>query len=62
VIDTVRDLMSPSCEERTYKEGMRKDEDGFMDILWCGSAVLEDWNDMRSTFKVGKWKGERPRR
>lgn len=51
VIDTVRDLMSPSCEERTYKEGMRKDEDGFMDILWCQSAMLDDWNHLRSTFK-----------
>lgn len=52
VVDIVRDLMSPTAEERNYKQGMRKDEDGFMDIMWCSAAPLEDWNELRATFLV----------
>ena len=52
VVDTVRDLMSPMATEKMYKEGMRKDKDGFTDIEWCQSAVLKDWNDLRTTFQV----------
>lgn len=51
VVNIVRDLMSPTTEERVYKEGMRKDEDGFTDILWCRSEPLTDWNHLRATFK-----------
>merc|ERR1719453_2299048 len=29
---------------------MKPDADGFIDIPWCTSAVLESWNDLRSTF------------
>ena len=47
VVDIVRDLMSPTGEEQQYKAGMRKDEDGFMDIDWCGTKVIADWNDLR---------------
>lgn len=50
VVDIVRDLMSPTGEERMYKEGMRKDQDGFMDIEWCGAAQLNSWDDLRQTF------------
>ncbi len=50
VVDIVRDLMSSTGEERMYKEGMRKDQDGFMDVQWCGAKVLADWNDLRNTF------------
>ena len=39
VVDIVRDLMSAAGTEKIYKEGMRKDNDGFMDIEWCSSAV-----------------------
>ena len=35
VVDIVRDLMCPQIDERSYKEGFRKDDDGFIDILWC---------------------------
>lgn len=52
VVDIVRDLMSPSATEQHYKSGMRKDDDGFMDIDWCGVKVLKDWDDLRSTFKT----------
>ena len=41
VVDTVRDLMSSSAEEQHYKNGMRKDPDGFMDIEWCGTKVRD---------------------
>ena len=41
VVDIVRDLMSPMGEERSYKGGMRKDADGFMDITWCNAASLK---------------------
>lgn len=50
VVDTVRDLMSPNADEQHYKNGMRKDPDGFMDIEWCGTKVLHSWNDLRQEF------------
>ena len=50
VVDIVRDLMSHSGEEKSYKTGMQRDKDGFMDITWCESKVLADWDDMRHTF------------
>ena len=50
VVDIVRDLMSPTCEERSYKEGMKKDEDGFMDIKWCSSAQVNTWEELTKTF------------
>lgn len=52
VVDTVRDLMSPNGEEQHYKNGMRKDPDGFMDIEWCGTKVLHSWNELRDTFQT----------
>ena len=51
VVDIVRDLMSPTGEERSYKTGMRKDDDGFMDITWCIATKLKSWTDLRKTFK-----------
>ncbi len=52
VVDTVRDLMSPNAEEQHYKNGMRKDPDGFMDIEWCETKVLHSWNDLREQFQI----------
>ena len=52
VVDIVRDLMSPSGEERSYKDGMRKDPDGFMDIEWCISKKINSWDDFRATFQT----------
>jgi len=52
VVDTVRDLMSPNAEEQHYKNGMRKDPDGFMDIEWCETKVLHTWNDLREQFQI----------
>ena len=52
VVDIVRDLMSPTGEEQQYKAGMQKDEDGFMDINWCGQKIIADWDDLRKTFQV----------
>jgi|EP01046_Picozoa_sp_COSAG06_P006819 hypothetical protein len=52
VVDIVRDLMSPTGEEQQYKAGMQKDEDGFMDIKWCGQKIIADWDDLRATFQV----------
>ncbi|CAM9735420.1 unnamed protein product, partial [Choristocarpus tenellus] len=50
VVDTVRDLLSPVISEQHYKNGMRKDPDGFMDIDWCSNVVLNSWDELRSTF------------
>ena len=50
VVDTVRDLMSPTGKEQSYKAGMKKDADGFMDITWCQSKVLHTWDDLRREF------------
>lgn len=52
VVDTVRDLMSPNAEEQHYKNGMRKDPDGFMDIEWCIFKVINNWNELRHTFTI----------
>lgn len=52
VVDTVRDLMSPNAEERSYKSGMRADEDGFMDIDWCDEVVIKSWDELREIFQV----------
>ena len=49
VVDKIRDLMSPTAEERSYK-GMKKDDDGFMDISWCIAAVLKSWDRFSDTF------------
>ena len=49
-MDTVRDLMSPVGKEMHYKNGMKKDADGFTDIDWCSSAVLNSWDDLRQAF------------
>ena len=50
VVDIVRDLMSPIGQEKNYKEGMRKDKDGFTDIKWCIAADLQSWDELRTTF------------
>ncbi|CAM9536993.1 unnamed protein product, partial [Ascophyllum nodosum] len=50
VVDTVRDLMSPVISEQHYKSGMKKDENGFMDIEWCRSVVLNSWDELREVF------------
>ena len=51
VVNIVRDLMSPTGEEKRALAGMRKDSDGFMDVLWCVAAGLTSWNNLRSSFK-----------
>ena len=51
VVDTVRDLMPRTPAEQSYKAGMRKDKDGFMDIVWCESKIIKDWDELRTTFK-----------
>mmetsp|Transcript_57361 Transcript_57361/g.134487 ORF Transcript_57361/g.134487 Transcript_57361/m.134487 type:complete len:1073 (+) Transcript_57361:60-3278(+) len=50
VVDIVRDLMSPQAMEKHYKNGMKKDSDGFMDIEWCQAKVLHSWKDFRQAF------------
>ena len=50
VVDVVRDLMSPTGEEQSYKSGMRKDPDGFMDIEWCDTKIIQSWEDLTATF------------
>lgn len=52
VVDIVRDLMSPNAEEQHYKNGMRKDPDGFMDIEWCAAKQIHSWNELRSVFQI----------
>lgn len=51
VVDTVRDLMSSTGEEQHYKNGMRKDPDGFMDIEWCQMKTINSWNHLREEFQ-----------
>lgn len=51
-VDTVRDLMSPVGKEMHYKNGMKKDVDGFTDIEWCSGAVLNSWDNLRQAFRA----------
>ncbi len=51
VVDIVRDLMSPMNKEQSYKAGMKKDGDGFMDITWCEAQALKSWDDLRHQFQ-----------
>ena len=51
VVDTIRDLMSPVAQEKSYKEGMRKDKDGFTDVTWCLETVLSDWPGLCKIFQ-----------
>lgn len=44
--------MSPVGKEMHYKNGMKKDADGFTDIDWCSSAVLNSWDDLRQAFRA----------
>mmetsp|Transcript_73075 Transcript_73075/g.174096 ORF Transcript_73075/g.174096 Transcript_73075/m.174096 type:complete len:1082 (+) Transcript_73075:101-3346(+) len=50
VVDIVRDLMSPQASEKHYKQGMKKDDDGFTFMEWCQSKVLHSWKDFRQAF------------
>lgn len=52
VVDIVRDLMSSNAEEQHYKNGMRKDADGFMDIEWCLAKQIHSWNELRQVFQI----------
>lgn len=51
-----RDLMSPVISEQHYKNGMKKDENGFMDIDWCSSTVLNSWDELRQVFMTANAK------
>lgn len=48
--------MSPVISEQHYKSGMKKDENGFMDIDWCSSTVLNTWDELRETFMAANSK------
>lgn len=52
VVDIVRDLLSNTCEEQHYKNGMKKDEDGFMDCVWCAVKQVNTWDEFRKIFQV----------
>lgn len=52
VVDIVRDLLSNTCEEQHYKNGMKKDEDGFMDCVWCAVQPVTTWDEFRKVFQV----------
>ena len=51
VVDTIRDLMSPVGREQNYKQGMRKDADGFTDVEWCMAQPLNDWMQLCDIFQ-----------
>lgn len=48
--------MSPVISEQHYKNGMKKDSNGFMDIEWCRSTVLNNWDELREIFKAANAK------
>eukprot|EP00948_MAST-09A_sp_MAST-9A-sp1_P003862 g3862.t1 len=50
VVNIVIDLLSPTGEQKSYKDGMRKDKDGFMDIPWCTLKTVPTWTELCNTF------------
>jgi len=51
VENTIRDLMTATAAEQSYKSGFHKDKDGFMDIDWVAQKVIPDWETLRETFQ-----------
>ena len=51
VMESIRDLLSPLAQEKSYKVGMKKDKDGFMDVGWCQSVILESWTDLTNCIQ-----------
>ena len=47
----MRDLTSNAAQEQQYKAGMRKDDDGFMDITWCGKVAVDSWDHLCKLFQ-----------
>ena len=47
---SVRDLLSPVGECNNYKKGMTPDKDGFMQVSWCTTKRLTDFDDLRATI------------
>ena len=47
VHDTVRDLLSPAAIEKHFKEGMKLDKDGFMDMTWCRRKLVPSFHELR---------------
>jgi chromosome segregation ATPase len=47
VHDTVRDLLSPAAVEKHFKEGMKLDKDGFMDMTWCRRRLVPSFSKLR---------------
>ena len=46
MVNDVRDLSSPTCEEHHYKQGLHKDSSGFMEFDWVKSVKLETFSDL----------------
>jgi hypothetical protein len=44
-------LMSPMVVEQSYKAGMRKDANGFKDIIWCSQMTLKSWEELCAQFQ-----------
>ena len=51
VVNTIRDLLSPSGEEKSDKTGLHKDRAGFMDVTWASKVVVNNWEDLRTTIQ-----------
>ena len=51
VVNTVRDLLSRSGEEKSDKTGLHKDSDGFMDVTWASKVVVNTWEELRSIIQ-----------
>jgi hypothetical protein len=52
VVNTVRDLLSPSGEEKSDKTGLHKDNAGFMDVTWASKVVVNSWEDLRKIIQT----------
>lgn len=50
IVNSVRDLTSPTAQEHDYKKGLHKDADGFLEFDWVQSVPVESFDDLRRTI------------
>ena len=47
IVNDVRDLLSPIGEERHYKQGLHRDESGFMEFDWVSESTVAERGSAR---------------
>lgn len=51
IVNDVRDLASPLGQEKNFKQGLHRDESGFMEFDWVSTVPLANFSELCSTVK-----------